>query len=329
MKRKLFGLAAALVLLVAFPFVSNTIHINLVVRLAIDALFAVSLNLLLSFTGLLSFGHALYFGVGAYSAALLLTHLEGIPLPLAVLLSGLVSGLVGLVLSPLLVRVRATAFAMLTLAFGQLMYVLCSKFRDVTGGEDGIMGWPTPPINVLGLFNWDVTSPVGIYFFAVGVCCLGILAMWFFTKTPMGSVMISIRDNQKRVDYLGYQVVLTKAVIFCVSGFFAGLAGAVYAVFNNLVSVGGVLDLIVSFQPLMAILVGGIGSFSGPILGSGLLLLLEEVTQAYPELARLISGIIFILVVVFLPGGAVWSWARLRAWWQKRLYLRKTMDSGT
>jgi branched-chain amino acid transport system permease protein len=144
----------------------------------------------------------------------------------------------------------------------------------------------------------------------------------------MGSVMISIRDNQKRVDYLGYRVVLTKAVIFCVSGFFAGLAGALYAVFNNLVSVGGVLDLIVSFQPLMAILVGGIGSFSGPILGSGLLLLLEEVTQAYPEVSRLITGIIFILVVVFLPGGAVWFWARLRAWWQKRLYVRKTMSSG-
>ena len=327
MKRNLFWLSAGLAVLVAFPFVSNTIYINLVVRLAIEALFAVSLNLLLSFTGLLSFGHALYFGVGAYSAALLLTHLQGIPLLAAVLLSGLAAALVGLVLSPLLVRVRATAFAMLTLAFGQLMYVLCSKLRDVTGGEDGIMGWPTPPIN-LGLFNWDVTTPMGIYFFAVGLSCLGIAAMWFFTKTPMGSVMISIRDNQKRVDYLGYQVVQTKAMIFCLSGFFAGLAGAIYAVFNSLVSVGGVLDLMVSFQPLMAILVGGIGSFSGPILGSGLLLLLEEVTQAYPEVARMISGIIFILVVVFLPGGAVWTWARLRDWWQKRVYMRKTMSSG-
>ncbi|MFH1058949.1 MAG: branched-chain amino acid ABC transporter permease [Pseudomonadota bacterium] len=326
MKRHhLLWLAAALAALVAVPFVFGTVHTNLVVRLAIEALFAVSLNLLLSFTGLLSFGHALYFGVGAYGAALILTHLEGIPLIAAVLLSSLAAMLVALVLSPLLVRVRATAFTMLTLAFGQLMYVLCSKFRNVTGGEDGIMGWTTPPLN-LGLFSLDVTRPVNMYFFAVGLVCLGVLAMWHFTKTPMGSVMISIRDNQKRVDYLGYQVVLTKAVIFCLSGFFAGLAGAIYAVFNNLVSVGGVLHIMVSFQPLLAILVGGIGTFFGPILGSGLLLLLENVTQAYPEWAQMISGLIFILVVMFLPGGAISFWARLRAWWQKRAYLRKTRE---
>lgn len=327
MKRHLVWLAGVLTALVAFPLVFGTLHTNMMVRFAIEALFAVSLNLLLTYTGLLSFGHALYFGVGAYSAALLFTHVQGVPLMVAVLLSGLAAALVGLVLSPLLVRARATAFTMLTLAFGQLMFVLCSKFREVTGGEDGIMGWTTPKLTLPGLFSLDVTRPVNIYYFAVGLCCLGILALWYFTKTPMGSVMISIRDNQKRVDYLGYRVALTKAVIFCFSGFFAGLAGAVYAVFNNLVSVGGVLHIMVSFQPLMATLLGGIGTFFGPILGSGLLLLLEEVTQAYPELALMISGLIFILVVMFLPGGAISFWARLRAWWQKRAYLRKAKES--
>ncbi len=326
MKRHLLWLMAALAVLIVFPFIFGPLQTNLMVRFAIEALFAVSLNLLLSFTGLLSFGHALYFGVGAYGAALILTHLEGIPLVLAVLLSGLAAALVGLLLSPLLVRVRATAFTMLTLAFGQLLYVLCSKFREVTGGEDGIMGWTTPPLRLPGVFSLDVTQPLYIYFFALGLSGLGILAMWYFTKTPMGSVMISIRDNQKRVDYLGYQVVLTKAVIFCLSGFFAGLAGAIYAVFNNLVSVGGVLHIMVSFQPLMAILVGGIGTFFGPILGSGLLLMLEEATQAYPELAQMISGLIFIAVVLFLPGGAISFGARLRGWWQKRAYLRKARE---
>lgn len=326
MKPHLVCPAAALAALVVLPFVLGPLHTNLMVRFAIEALFAVSLNLLLSFTGLLSFGHALYFGVGAYGAALILTHLEGIPLLAAVALSALAASLVGLVLSPLLVRVRATAFTMLTLAFGQLLYVLCSKFRAVTGGEDGIMGWTTPAMSLAGVFSLDVTQSVNIYFFAVGLSGLGILAMWHFTKTPMGSVMISIRDNQKRVDYLGYQVVLTKAVIFCLSGFFAGLAGAIYAVFNNLVSVGGVLHIMVSFQPLMAILVGGIGTFFGPILGSGLLLMLEEATQAYPELAQMISGLIFIAVVLFLPGGAISFGARIRAWWQKRASLRKARE---
>lgn len=327
MKRQLLWLAGVLAVLAAFPLAFGPLYTNLMVRFAIEALFAVSLNLLLTYTGLLSFGHALYFGVGAYSAALILTHMEGIPLLLAVLLSALAAALVGLLLSPLLVRVRATAFTMLTLAFGQLMFVLCSKFREVTGGEDGIMGWTTPPLKLPGLFSLDVTRSTNIYFFAMALCGLGILAMWFFTKTPMGSVMVSIRDNQRRVDYLGYRVALTKGVIFCFSGFFAGLAGAVYAIFNNLVSVGGVLHIMVSFQPLMAILLGGIGTFLGPILGSGLLLFLEEVTQSYPELALMVSGIIFILVVMFLPGGAISTGARLRSWWHKRAYLRKAKES--
>jgi branched-chain amino acid transport system permease protein len=326
MKPKLVLGAAALALVLAFPHLFDTVKTNLMVRFAIEALFAASLNLLLSFTGLLSFGHALYFGVGAYGAALLLLHLEGIPLILAVLAGGLISALLALALSPLLVRVRATAFAMLTLAFGQLMFVVCSKFREVTGGEDGIMGWKTPDLSVPGLFSLNMSDPVNFYYFALGTVGLGILAMWYFTKTPMGSVMISIRDNQKRVDYLGYRVVHTKAVIFSIAGFFAGLAGALYAVFNNLVSAGGVLHVMISFQPLMAILVGGIGSFFGPILGSGLLLFLEDVTQAYPELAQLITGAIFILVVMYLPGGAIFFWSRAVGWWRKRVHLKKAEE---
>jgi branched-chain amino acid transport system permease protein len=327
MKPKLVLGMAALALALVFPHVFDTVQTNLAVRFAIEALYAVSLNLLLSFTGLLSFGHALYFGVGAYGAALVLTHLEGMPLIPAVLVSALFAALLALALSPLLVRVRATAFAMLTLAFGQLMFVVCSKFREITGGEDGIMGWTTPALSVPGLFSLKMTDPVNFYYFAVGMAALGVLAMWHFTKTPMGSVMISLRDNQKRVDYLGYRVVHTKAVIFSLAGFFAGLAGALYAVFHNLVSAGGVLHVMVSFHPLMAILVGGIGSFFGPILGTGLLLLLEEVTQAYPELAQLITGAIFILVVMYLPGGVIWFWSRLQAWWRKRSYLKTVKET--
>src|SRR5512147_2739543 len=135
---------AALVILAVLPWMIGIVFTNVVVQFMIDATFALSLNLLLGYTGLLSFGHAMFFGVGAYSTALALTHISGLPLLGAVLIGMLSATLFAVIISPLLSRVSGTAFAMLTLAFGQLMYVLCLKFREVTGGEDGISGYAIP-----------------------------------------------------------------------------------------------------------------------------------------------------------------------------------------
>ena len=152
------------------------------IEFAIAAAFAVSLNLLLSYTGLLSFGHALFFGTGAYATALALIHVEGMPLLLSVLVGGAAAGLLALIISPLLVRATGTAFAMLTLAFGQLMFVMCLKFREVTGGEDGLAGYPIPPLRIPGGISIDVTDPVNFYYFTGIVLGMSILAMWYFTS---------------------------------------------------------------------------------------------------------------------------------------------------
>jgi branched-chain amino acid transport system permease protein len=301
--------------LVLFPQVFGVVQTNMVVEFAIAAMFAVSLNLLLSFTGLFSMGHALFFGAGAYTTALALKHIEGLGLLTALVMGGLAAGAVAGICCPLLVRVSGTAFAMLTLAFGQLMYVVCLKYREVTGGEDGIAGFPVPPLNILGVASVDMAPPDNFYYFAVSVLGASAWLMWFLTKTPFGSLMVSIRDNRERVGYLGFKVPQTKAVVFVISGAFAGIAGSVFALFQNVVSTDGVVHILVSFTPLMAILIGGIGSFSGPIVGAGILLLLEDWSAEFTDRWELVTGLVFVLVILYAPRGMVGLWRRLRERW--------------
>ncbi len=311
MNRRSFLWSALLLALILIPQTLGTIPTNIVVEFAISAVFAVSLNLLLSYTGLLSFGHALFFGTGAYATALALTHLEGFPLIPALLVGGLAAMSVAVVCSPLLVRVSGTAFAMLTLAFGQLMYVICLKYREVTGGEDGIAGFPIPPLSVAGL-SLDLSDPANFYYFAMAVAGGSIWLMWYLTRTPVGSLMMGIGDNSERLGYLGFKVAHTKAIVFVVSGTFAGIAGSLFALFQNVVSTDGVLHILISFYPVMAVLVGGIGSFGGPIVGAGFLLLVEEGSSRLTERIELVTGLIFVLVVLFAPGGVMGLWKRIR-----------------
>lgn len=304
-----------LIILLIIPKLIGIVYINIIVAFAIDAMYAISLNLLLGFTGLLSFGHALFFGSGAYAAALALSHIPGFPLLGVILIGGFTAALMALIISPLLVRVSGTAFAMLTLAFGQVMYVFCLKFREVTKGEDGIGGFPIPPFNIPGIISIDMKSPQNFYYFALAVIILCMLAMWFVTKTPFGSVVVGIRDNAKRIDYLGFKVPQTKGGILIISALFAGIAGSVYALFQNLVSTGGVLSVFISFNPLMMAFIGGAGSFFGPIFGSGVLHLLEQITTRYTERVELLNGLIFILVVMFTPQGLVGYWRTVKQRW--------------
>jgi branched-chain amino acid transport system permease protein len=292
----LAGLAAVL----AAPWFLNVVATKAVAQFAVFAMFAVSFNLLLSFTGLLSFGHALFFGAGGYATALAIIHVPGIPLLAALLLGGLAAALIALICSPFLVRCSGTAFAMLTLAFGQLMLVLCLKFREITQGEDGITF--TPP-RLFYLINMDNT--ITMYYFVMVVAGLGIFLMWYFTRTPLGSIMISLRDNTTRVEYLGFKVPQTKAIIFVISGGFAGIAGSLFALLQNLVSTDGFLTIAESFIPIMAVLIGGIGTFAGPIIGMVILMLIEDLGVKFTSRVELVTGVIFVLAVLFAPGGVI------------------------
>lgn len=307
-----------IIIVAIFPQVADIYYTNVFVGFAIFALYSVALNLLLGYSGLLSFGFAMFFGIGAYSTALALTHIEGFPLLPAVLIGGVVPALVAFVLSPLLVRVSGTAFAMITLAFGQLTFVVALKWREVTGGEDGIGGYPIPPLNILGVLSIDMTNPTNFYYFAVVVIGLCLWLVWFFTKTPFGSIMIGIRDNAGRIDYMGFRLAHSKMVILVVSGGFAGIAGAFYALFQNLVSTVGVLDAFTSFVPLMMVYIGGVASFVGPIIGSAIVHIVEDIAVRHTDRVDLVNGVIFILVVLYAPMGVVGLFRAAKANWFTR-----------
>ena len=309
---------AGIVILILYPWLFGIYDTNVLVLFAIFALFAVSFNLLLGFTGLLSFGHAMFFGVGGYGTAIALSRIEGLALLPAVGIGVLASIILALVLCPLLVRVSGTAFAMLTLAFGQLLYVLALKLRDLTGGEDGVGGFPIPPFNIPGVVSIDMTDPLKFYYFAMAVIILSIWVLWFFTKTPLGSVMVGIRDNANRVDYLGFKVPQTKAVILVFSGAFAGVAGSIYALFQNLISADGAFHAMTSFAPVLMTMIGGVSSFFGPIWGSAIFAIIDEITTRYTERVELVIGLILIVVILFAPMGFVGIYRVVKEKWSSR-----------
>jgi len=317
---------AGLVILLLYPWLFGIYDTNVFVLFAIFALFAVSFNLLLGFTGLLSFGHAMFFGVGGYGTAIALTRIEGLALLPAVGIGVLAAIILALILCPLLVRVSGTAFAMLTLAFGQLLYVLALKLRDLTGGEDGVGGFPIPPFSIPGVVSIDMTDPLKFYYFAMAVIILSIWVLWFFTKTPLGSVMVGIRDNANRVDYLGFKVPQTKAVILVFSGAFAGVAGSIYALFQNLISADGALHVMTSFAPVLMTMIGGVASFFGPIWGSAIFAIIDEVTTRYTERVELVIGVILILVILFAPMGFVGFCRIVKEKWSSRRSKRAAME---
>ena len=295
--------SAVLIFLIFYPKIFGIYYTNVFIIFAIFSLFAVSYNLLLGYTGLLSFGHAMFFGVGGYGTALALEHIEGMHLIVSVFIGALAAIVLALILCPIMVRVSGTAFAMLHLAFGQLMYVLALKLRGITGGEDGVGGFPIPELNIFGIVAIDMTDPLNFYYFAITVLGLSVLFLWFFTKTPFGSIMVAIRDNANRVAYLGFRVPQSKAVIYTISGCFAGVAGSIYALFQNLISADDGFHVMVSFSPIIMTMVGGIGSFFGPIMGAGIFGIIEELTSRYTERVELVMGLILILVILFAPLG--------------------------
>ena len=311
---KWFVRVVVLATVVFYPRLFGIYFTNVFVTFAIFALFAVSYNLLLGYTGLFSFGHAMFFGTGGYAAALALTHIEGCPLPAALLMGPLFSILLALLLTPIVARLAHSAFAMLHLAFSMLMYVLALKLRGITGGEDGVGGFPIPPFRIPGIISLDMTDPVNFYYFAMAVLGISLWMAWFLTKTPFGQIMVSVRDNARRVDYMGFKVPQTKAVAYAFSAGFAGVAGAVYALFQNLISAES-LSIGNSFAPILMTMVGGVGTFFGPIFGSAIFGLIEEFTVRYTERVELVNGLILIAAIMYFPYGFMGMLGKVREKW--------------
>jgi branched-chain amino acid transport system permease protein len=195
------------------------------------------------------------------------------------------------------VRMSGTYFALLTLAFNQLVWAIVWKWRDVTGGDDGLGRFPKP--DLLGL---SMKNPVTFYYVSVLIIGICLFFCWYFTKTPFGNVALSVKSNEERAKFLGFNVNASKLVLLTLLGFFAGISGALYAQFQEFIATS-VIDLGMSTNVLFMAYIGGIGFFLGPLVGSGIFVYLSEYLSSFTDRWEFILGIIFILVVLFAPQG--------------------------
>src|ERR1700676_4984137 len=273
----------------------------LATRVLVLGLAAMSLNFLLGFTGVLSFGHAAYFGLGAYGAGLTLKFLAA-STPLALLLGMLLGGVCGGLLGTLIVRRRGVYFAMVTIAFGQVFYYIAFQWSSLTGGDDGLRGFSRRPLD-FGLFKIDILSSANNFYFFVLFCfALAVGAMGFILRSPFGRTMIAIRENERRSRFLGIPVERHIWIAFTLSCFFMGFAGALYALVNNFADPRG-LHYSQSGDFVMMAVMGGMRSFWGPLLGAAVFVVLQDYLSSVTVNWMSFVGLLFVLVVLFFPRG--------------------------
>lgn len=287
------GLALMLVALVAVPPMLSRFQVWLLVEVIAFALFSASLYLLLGTAGMVSFGHAAYFGLGAYGAALA-AKLGGWPMPLAFVAAPVLAALVGVVFGYFSVRLTSIYFAMLTLAFAQIVYAAVHQWYEVTGGDNGLLGvWPP---------RW--MAPLGYYYWALAAGVLGIALLWRITRSPLGLALRAARDHPARAEAVGIDIRAHQHVAFVAAAFVAGLGGAVFVYLKGSVFPSYV-DAPMSVQPLVMALLGGVGSFAGPIVGAAVYKLLDTVITQYTEYWQMVLGLILVTLVVACPRGLV------------------------
>ena len=292
-------LAAVVILLILLPALVPTFYVHLTTEILVMAIFAVATNLLFGYGGMISFGQAAYYGVGAYTLALLVMKV-GVPFAVGFVAAPLVAALFAAAVGFFCVRLTIIYFAMLTLGFAQLLYSIVFQWVSVTGGDDGLHGVPIPT-----LFH----EATAYYYFTLAMTVVALGVMWRVVHSPFGYAVRAIRDNRERAEFNGVNVQRYQLIAFTIAGFFCGLAGALFvpvnkAVFPNL------LFWAKSAEPLFAILLGGIHQFLGPAVGAAIFILLEQFTSKFWHLLGLksvywpiVMGSVILLLIFTLPRG--------------------------
>ena len=293
-------------LLALLPLAGNRYAIDLATEVLIYVLFALSLNVLIGFTGNVSFGHAAYFAIGGYGCAILLTTYSwplGLSLPAAVVLAGLVAGVVGY----FCVRLTQIYFAMLTLAFAMLVWGVAFKWKEVTGGDDGFTGIKMPEL---------LTHYVNYFYFTLAVVVAGAAALWIICHSAFGLTLLAVRENSVRTGFVGVDTRHMRWAAFTVAGTFAGLAGALFGMYHRGMYIENAYWT-ESANVLIMVLLGGIYSFVGPILGAAVLHLLQVFTNQYTIYWPTVLGLILLVIVLVLPDGLAGLVARLTFRWRR------------
>lgn len=284
--------ATATAAFAAVPLFFGDYAVYLGAEILIFVLFALAYNLMLGQGGLVSFGHAAYFAIASYAIAILLTT-YGWPLVPAFLASVALSALAALVIGYFCVRLTAIYFAMLTLAFSQLVWAVAFKWSEVTGGDEGFVGVAVPAA---------LADPQGFYWFALATVVLCAALLWTVSHSAFGRILRATRENAQRAEFLGVDVRRVRLVTFVISGTFTGVAGALFALFNRSVFVESAWWT-KSAEVLIMTILGGVGTFFGPALGAAVLILLDRAITAFTQYWPTVLGIVLLAVLFFLPDG--------------------------
>jgi branched-chain amino acid transport system permease protein len=301
--RRLLGLAAIWAVLVLAPYWMAPLggYTALGTRVLVLGLAAMSVNFLLGFTGVLSFGHAAYFGLGAYGAGMALKYLAP-STPLALVCGMLLGGLAGAALGALIARLRGVYFAMVTIAFGQVFYYIAFQWSSVTGGDDGLRGFSRQPLD-LGFATIDILGNTNaFYYFVLASIAVMIGLMGFILRSPFGRTLIAIRENERRARFLGIPVDFHIWIAFTLSCFMMGYAGALYALLNNFADPRG-LHYSQSGDFVMMAVMGGMRSFWGPLLGAVVFVVLQDYLSSMTVNWMSFIGLLFVAIVLFFPRG--------------------------
>jgi branched-chain amino acid transport system permease protein len=289
------GWAALLAVGLLLPF---RVYPVLAVDILVWGLFAAAFDIMLGYTGLLSFGQAAFFGGGAYTAGLLAQRV-GVPFPLNALAGGLAAGLLAVPLMALAIRRRGIYFAMITLAFGQMMFYVINEWRSLTGGENGVQGIPRQALGGL-----TMSSPTVYYYAAFPLIVLGLLLCWRIVRSPFGRVLLAIRENDVRTQTLGYAVNRYKLLAAILSCSLSGFAGGIWVINHGFVALDAV-HWTTSGQVVIMVLLGGMGTRLGPLVGAALFLLLRDFLSTWTDAWGVVTGVIFIVVILIFRQGIV------------------------
>jgi branched-chain amino acid transport system permease protein len=300
------GLDVAICLMLLFaPFWMNAMggYTELATRIVVMGLAAMSLNFLLGFTGVLSFGHAAYFGLGAYGTAMAIKYWGVGSIP-AIVLGVIVATIAAMIIGALIIKLRGVYFAMVTIAFGQVFYFIAFRWNAVTGGDDGLTGWRRLPIN-FGFAELDIVqNDRAFYYFALAIFAVCVAAMAVLLNSPFGRSLIAIRENERRARFLGLPIEFHVWLSFVISCLFVSAAGGLYALLNNFIDPRALRVDLSGNLVIMAVL-GGMRSFWGPLIGAAIFVALQDYVSSQTQNWMSVIGLVFVLVVRFFPRGVL------------------------
>lgn len=302
---KRVGTAVIWLVLATMPYWLEAVggYTELASRVVVLGLAAMALNFLLGFTGVLSFGHAAYFGLGAYGAAMSLKFFAP-STALAIAIGVVVGTVAAALIGALIVKLRGVYFAMVTIAFGQVFYFIAFRWNSVTGGDDGLTGWQRQPLH-LGFTDIDILgNDKAFYYLVLALFAASVGLMALLLRSPLGRTLIAIRENERRARFLGIPVERHIWLSFVISCAFASLAGALYALLSNFTDPRSLHWSLSGNFVIMAVL-GGMRSFWGPLVGAAIFVVLQDYVSSHTQNWMSIIGLFFVLVVSFFPRGVL------------------------